>query len=72
MLGATSCTRDLHPLERAHAERTKTQSWLTRQLSGKNITWRKTMRKNPGGNVNVRLYKGFRLADDAAPSTDLF
>lgn len=50
----------------------KTQSWLTRQLSGKNITWRKTMRKNPGGNVNVRLYKGFRLADDAAPSTDLF
>ena len=22
MLGATSCTRDLHPLERAHAERT--------------------------------------------------
>lgn len=50
----------------------KTQNWLTRQLSGKNITWRKTMRKNPGGNVNVRLYKGFRLADDAAPSTDLF
>ena len=50
----------------------RTQSWLTRQLSGKNITWRKTMRKNPGGNVNVRLYKGFRLADDAVPSTDLF
>ena len=23
VLGATSCTRDLHPLERAHAERTR-------------------------------------------------
>ena len=27
VLGATPCTRDFHPLERAHAERTKICAW---------------------------------------------
>ena len=34
VLGATPCTRDFHPLERAHAERTKKPglSWTTRDV----------------------------------------
>ena len=31
VLGATPCTRDFHPLERAHAERTKKNGLIARQ-----------------------------------------
>ena len=31
VLGATPCTRDFHPLERAHAERTKKLSLLEKR-----------------------------------------
>ncbi len=51
---------------------TKTQNWLTRQLSGRDISWRKTTMSAGGGIVNVRLYHGMRLADDPPPSIDLF
>ncbi|MBS5793094.1 MAG: hypothetical protein KIC91_09785, partial [Sutterella sp.] len=45
VLGATPCTRDFHPLERAHAERTKKSSEETLSPGGFLLGERKTLRQ---------------------------
>ena len=57
-------------MDRNGRTESRTQTWLTRQLSGKNINWRKTRRKAGNDYIGIRMYQGIRLRDDelAPPS----
>ena len=61
VLGATPCTRDFHPLERAHAERTKTKARESRAFF---IRWRKGRDSNPRYGITV-----YRISSPAHSTT---